>query len=56
METSQNRPAELRKAFGGRMHQFYFAFGEFDVMSKRREAIGGRELGSVRASHELKPC
>jgi hypothetical protein len=41
METSQDRPAELRKAVGGRI-----AFGEFDVMSKRREAIGGRELGS----------
>jgi len=30
METPQDRPAELRKAveaFGGRMHQFFFAFG-----------------------------
>ena len=36
METSQDRPAELRKAveaFGGRMHEFYFAFGEFDGVS-----------------------
>ena len=36
METPQDRPAELRKAveaFGGRMHQFLFAFGEFDGVS-----------------------
>jgi uncharacterized protein with GYD domain len=36
METPQDRPAELRKAieaFGGRMHQFFFAFGEFDSVS-----------------------
>ena len=36
METPQDRPAELRKAveaFGGRMHQFFFAFGEFDGVS-----------------------
>src|SRR5271157_3742917 len=36
METPQERPAELRKAveaFGGRMHQFFFAFGEFDGVS-----------------------
>ena len=29
----QDRPAELRKAveaYGGRMHQFFFAFGAFD--------------------------
>ena len=33
METPQDRPAELRKAveaFGGRLHQFFFAFGEYD--------------------------
>jgi len=33
VETPQDRPAELRKAveaFGGRMHQFFFAFGEYD--------------------------
>lgn len=36
METQQDRPAELRKAveaFGGRVHQFFFAFGEFDGIS-----------------------
>jgi len=36
IETSQDRPAELQKAvdaFGGRMHQFFFAFGEFDGVS-----------------------
>ena len=36
METPQERPAELRKAveaFGGRMHQFFFAFGEYDGIS-----------------------
>jgi len=33
IETPQDRPAELRKAaeaFGGRVHQFFFAFGEYD--------------------------
>ena len=33
IETPQDRPAELRKAveaFGGRLHQFFFAFGEYD--------------------------
>jgi uncharacterized protein with GYD domain len=36
METQQDRQAELRKAveaFGGRVHQFFFAFGEFDGVS-----------------------
>ena len=36
METPQDRPAELRKAveaFGGRLHQFFFAFGEYDGVS-----------------------
>ena len=36
IETPQDRPAELRKAveaFGGRVHQFFFAFGEFDGVS-----------------------
>ena len=35
-ETPQDRPAELRKAveaFGGRLHQFFFAFGEYDGVS-----------------------
>ena len=34
METPQDRPAELGKAveaFHGRVHQFFFAFGEYDV-------------------------
>jgi uncharacterized protein with GYD domain len=33
LETPQDRPAELRKAvqaFGGNVHQFFFAFGEHD--------------------------
>ena len=33
LETPQDRPAELRKAveaFGGKLHQFFFAFGEHD--------------------------
>jgi uncharacterized protein with GYD domain len=33
IETPQDRAAELRKAveaFGGRMHQFFFAFGDYD--------------------------
>ena len=33
LETPQDRPAELRKAveaFGGRVHHFFFAFGEYD--------------------------
>jgi len=33
LETQQDRPAELRKAvegFGGTVHHFYFAFGEYD--------------------------
>jgi uncharacterized protein with GYD domain len=33
IETPQDRSAELRKAveaFGGRMHQFFFAFGVYD--------------------------
>jgi uncharacterized protein with GYD domain len=33
LETPQDRPAELRKAvqaFGGNLHQFFFAFGEHD--------------------------
>ena len=36
METPQDRPAELRKAveaFGGRLHQFFFAFGGYDGVS-----------------------
>ena len=36
IETPQDRPAELRKAveaFQGRMHQFFFAFGEYDGLS-----------------------
>jgi uncharacterized protein with GYD domain len=36
VETSQDRPAELRKvveAFHGRVHQFFFAFGEYDGIS-----------------------
>ena len=36
METPQDRPAELRKAveaFGGDLHQFFFAFGEYDGVS-----------------------
>jgi len=36
VDTPQDRPAELRKvveAFGGRLHQFYFAFGEYDGVS-----------------------
>jgi uncharacterized protein with GYD domain len=36
VENPQDRQAELRKAveaFGGRMHQFFFAFGEFDGIS-----------------------
>jgi uncharacterized protein with GYD domain len=36
VETPQDRPAELRKvveAFGGRLHQFFFAFGEYDGVS-----------------------
>ena len=36
VHTPQDRPAELRKvveAFGGRLHQFYFAFGEYDGVS-----------------------
>jgi uncharacterized protein with GYD domain len=35
-DTPQDRPEELRKAvaaFGGRMHQFFFAFGEYDGVS-----------------------
>jgi uncharacterized protein with GYD domain len=33
VDKPQDRPMELRKAveaFGGRLHQFFFAFGEFD--------------------------
>lgn len=33
VETAQDRPGELRKAveaYGGRLHQFFFAFGEYD--------------------------
>lgn len=33
LETPQDRPAELRKAveaFGGKLHHFFFAFGEYD--------------------------
>ena len=36
IKTPQDRPAELRKAveaFSGRLHQFYFAFGDFDGLS-----------------------
>jgi uncharacterized protein with GYD domain len=36
VDTPQDRPAELRKAveaFGGRLHQFFFAFGEYDGIS-----------------------
>ena len=36
IEAPQDRPAELRKAveaFQGRMHQFFFAFGEYDGLS-----------------------
>ena len=36
IETPQDRAAELRKAveaFGGRMHQFFFALGEYDGLS-----------------------
>jgi len=36
IETPQDRSAELRKAveaFGGRMHQFFFSFGEYDGLS-----------------------
>jgi len=33
VDTPQDRPAELRKAveaFGGHVHQFFFAFGHYD--------------------------
>ena len=33
IETPQDRPAELRKAvlaFEGRLHQFFYAFGDYD--------------------------
>lgn len=33
IDAPQDRPAELRKAveaFNGRLHQFFFAFGEYD--------------------------
>jgi uncharacterized protein with GYD domain len=36
VDTPQDRPEELRKAveaFGGRLHQFFFAFGEYDGVS-----------------------
>jgi uncharacterized protein with GYD domain len=36
VEMPQDRPAELRKAveaFGGRVHQFFFAFGDYDGIS-----------------------
>jgi uncharacterized protein with GYD domain len=36
VDTPQERPEELRKAveaFGGRLHQFFFAFGECDGVS-----------------------
>ena len=36
IETPQDRSAELRKAveaFHGRMHQFFFSFGEYDGLS-----------------------
>ena len=36
VDTPQDRPAELRKAveaFGGRLHQFFFAFGEYEGIS-----------------------
>jgi uncharacterized protein with GYD domain len=36
IETPQDRSEELRKAveaFHGRMHQFFFAFGEYDGLS-----------------------
>ena len=36
VDTPQDRREELRKAveaFGGRLHQFFFAFGEFDGVS-----------------------
>ena len=36
IEAPQDRSAELRKAvefFHGRMHQFFFSFGEYDGLS-----------------------
>ena len=36
VETPQDRPTEMRKAveaFHGRVHQFFFAFGEYDGIS-----------------------
>jgi len=36
IEAPQDRPAELRKAveaFGGSVHQFFFAFGDYDGVS-----------------------
>ena len=33
LESPQDRPEELRKAvegFGGKLHQFFYAFGEYD--------------------------
>lgn len=50
VDTPQDRPAELRKAieaFGGRLHQFFFAFGEYDGVSivefpQQRELCGMR--------------
>ena len=36
VEGPQDRPAELRKAveaFGGRVHQFFFTFGDYDGIS-----------------------
>ncbi|RBP09114.1 uncharacterized protein with GYD domain [Roseiarcus fermentans] len=36
VQTPQDRAAELRKvvqAFGGRLHEFFFAFGDYDGVS-----------------------
>ncbi len=36
VEAPQDRPSELRKAvegFGGHVHQFFFAFGDYDGLS-----------------------
>ena len=54
IETPQDRPAELRKAveaFGGRMHQFFFAFGEFDGVSIVEFLPRYSSVGRVLLSH-----
>jgi len=59
METPQDRPAELRKAveaFGGRMHQFFFAFGEFDGVKRELCGVRGHAHRSRRPRDPADDC